>query len=398
MNTPKLISRNLVMLSACSLFFSIGFHLLIVIMSAYAMDNFKASSSEAGIALSLFVIGSLGSRLAFGRWIEKSGQKKMLLIGLVSNLAVTLLYFAANNILLLYGVRLLHGAAFGIATSVSATMAANIIPKERRGEGLAFFGLSVTLSTAIGPFLGMFLYRNASFEIVFLVSTVAAIIALVMGIFTSVAEIKLTANQTAELKGFKLSNFLEPKAVPICILVTVIYICYSSLTSFLTPYARQIDLMASASFFFLVYAIVVFFSRPFIGRLFDSKGPNIIMYPAIIVFAGGMLLVSQAHSGILLLLSAALLGLACGSIQSTVQTIAIQLSPQHRLGLANSTFFISVDIGVAIGPFLFGTLLPVAGYRNLYAVSAIIAIVCIFLYYVLHGKKAGSLKKDPKPA
>jgi MFS family permease len=392
MNTPKLISRNLIMLSVSSLFFSIGFHLLIVIMSAYAMDNFKASSGEAGIALSLFVIGSLGSRLALGRFIEKSGQKKMLCIGLIANLAVTSLYFAANNILLLYGVRFLHGAAFGIATSVSATMAANIIPQERRGEGLAIFGLSVTLSTAIGPFLGMFLYRNASYEVIFGVSTLAAIVALILGIFTSVSEIKLTANQTAELKGFKLSNFLEPKAIPICILVTVIYICYSSLTSFLTPYAREMDLMESATFFFLVYAIVVFFSRPFIGRLLDSKGANIIMYPAIIVFTGGMLLVSQAHSGFLLLLSAGLLGLACGSIQSTVQTIAIQLSPQHRLGLANSTFFISVDIGVAIGPFLFGMLLPLAGYRNLYAISAVIAITCIFLYYLLHGKKAAKLK------
>ncbi|MBN1188171.1 MAG: MFS transporter [Dehalococcoidales bacterium] len=385
------------MLSASSLFFSIGFHLLIVIMSAYTMDSFKASSGEAGVALSLFVIGSLGSRLAFGRWIEKSGQKKMLCIGLFANLIITLLYFTAGNIFLLYGVRFLHGASFGIATSVSATMAANIIPKERRGEGLAIFGLSVTLSTAIGPFLGMFLYRNASYDVIFGVSAFAAFLALVMGLFTSVSEIKLSDRQTAELKGFKLRNFLEPSAIPICILVTVIFLCYSSLTTFLTPYARDIGLLESASFFFLVYAVVVFFSRPFIGRLFDMKGPNIIMFPAIALFAGGMLLVSQAHSGLLLLVSAGLLGLACGSIQSTVQTIAIQVSPQHRLGLANSTFFMSVDIGVAIGPFLFGMLLPLAGYRNLYAVTAGIAVVCILLYYLLHGKKASGRHTAPGP-
>ena len=81
MNTPKLLSRNLIMLSGSSLFFSIGFHLLIVIMTAYAMNSFKASSGEAGIALSVFVIGSLGSRLAFGRSIEKSRPEKDVLPG-----------------------------------------------------------------------------------------------------------------------------------------------------------------------------------------------------------------------------------------------------------------------------------------------------------------------------
>ena len=228
----------------------------------------------------------------------------MFCLALIANLAITLLYFVAHNILLLYGVRFLHGAAFGLATSVSATMAANIVPKNRRGEGIAIFGLAATLSTAIGPFLGMFLYRNSTFNVIFGVSACAAALAFVIGLFTSVPEIKLTENQTAELKSFKLRNFLEPSTLPIGILITVIFICYASLTSFLTPYATEIDLLEAASFYFLVYAVVVFFTRPFIGKLFDKKGPNIIMYPAIIVFAGGMLLVSQAHSGFILLLCA----------------------------------------------------------------------------------------------
>jgi len=88
-------------------------------------------------------------------------------------------------------------------------------------------------------------------------STLAALLSLAIGVLTSVPEIKLTTNQTAELKGFRLSNFLEPKAIPISIFVAVIYICYSSVMTFLTPYAREIELLDSASFFFIVYAIVV---------------------------------------------------------------------------------------------------------------------------------------------
>ncbi len=392
MNKPKLLTGSLVTVSVSYFFFSISFFLLIVIMAAYAMDRFGASSGEAGLASSVFVIGSLVSRLIFGRWIEKSGQKRMLCLGLISSLAVTLLYFVVDNLLLLYGVRFLHGAAFGITTSAAATIAANIIPQERRGEGLGYFMLSVTLGNAIGPFLGMFIYQHASYDIVFGTSTAAAILSLAIGAFTSVPEIKFSASQTAELKGFKLRNFLEPKAIPISLFMAVIIMCYSSVTTFLTPYARDIGLLDSASFFFIVYSVVILFSRPFIGRLFDSKGANIVMYPAILIFTVGMLMVSQSYSGYILLLAGALLGLSCGSIQSNAQAIAIQVSPKHRLGLANSTYFIFVDLGVAIGPFLFGILLPLSGYREMYAYCAAVVFVCIFLYYWLHGKKVTRMK------
>jgi MFS family permease len=392
MSNPKIFSRSLITVSVSYLFFSISFFLIIVIMSAYAMDKFKATSGEAGLVASVFVFGSLAARLIFGRWIEKSGQKKMFCLGLSLSLVITLLYFVANNILLLYGVRFLHGVAFGLTSSAAGTIAANIVPQERRGEGMGYFALSVTLGTAIGPFLGMFIYHYASYQMVFAASSLAAILSLAIGIFTSVPEIKLTTNQAAELKGFKLRNFLEPKAIPISIFVTLMVICYASVMTFLTPYARDIDLLDSASFFFIVYSVVVIIFRPLIGRLFDLKGANLIMYPAILIFSIGMLMISQSYSGYFLLLSAAVLGLANGSMQTNAQVIALQVSPQHRLGLANSTYFIFVDIGVAIGPFLFGMLLPLEGYRAMYAICAIVAFAGIFLYYGLYGKKAANLK------
>lgn len=394
MTKPKLFSRSLITVSVSLLFFVISFFLLVVIMSAYAMDKFKASAAEAGLAISIFVVGSLAARFLFARWIEKSGQKKMLCLGLIFSLFITLLYFIANNIYLLYGVRFLHGAAFGLVTSTAATIASNLIPRERRGEGLGYFNLSPTLGNAIGPFLGMFIYQHADFNMVFTVSVIAAAVSLLLGIFTSVPEIKLTQKQTAELQGFRIQNFLEPKALPISIFVAVIIISYSSVVTFLTPYARDINLLDSASFFFIVYSVAVFFSRPLVGRLYDKKGANLIIYPAIVLFAVSMLMISQSHFGYVLLLSAALLGLSCGSINALAQTIAVQISPQHRLGLANSTYFIFYDLGVAIGPFLFGMLLPLAGYREMYAFCALLGLACILFYYYLHGKKAANMKKE----
>jgi len=194
------------------------------------------------------------------------------------------------------------------------------------------------------------------------------------------------------MQGFKLSNLIEYKAVPISIIALLIYVCYSSIVSFLTVYSKEIHLVDAASFFFIVYAIVILASRPTVGRMFDKKGENVIMYPAILIFAIGMFLFSQSYYSAVLLLAAALIGLGLGAIQSSTQAIAVKVTPQHRMGLANSTYFMLANVGMGIGPLLVGFLIPFTGYRGMYTAVAIIALACIFLYFLLHGKKAAGRK------
>jgi hypothetical protein len=56
-----------------------------------------------------------------------------------------------------------------------------------------------------------------------------------------------------------------------------IFFCYSSVASFLTVYSQEINLVEAATFFYIVFASVIFFSRPFIGRMFDARDENIIL-------------------------------------------------------------------------------------------------------------------------
>ncbi len=81
----------------------------------------------------------------------------------------------------------------------------------------------------------------------------------------------------------------------------------------------------------------------------DRKGENIIIYPAIVIMALGILLLSQAQNSVMLLASAALLGFGFGNIQSVCQTIAVKSTTLQRMGLATSTFFIALDAGLGFG-------------------------------------------------
>ena len=119
-----------------------------------------------------------------------------------------------------------------------------------------------------------------------------------------------------------------------------------------------------------------------------------IIYPSLILFAGGMLLLSQAYFGFILLIAGALIGIGFGTFQSSTQAIAVKQSPHHRMSLATSTYFTFLDLGIGIGPFVLGFTIPLLGYRGLYVAMTILAIVCMAVYYFIHGKYASIHQKS----
>ena len=392
METEKLWTKDFLIVFGVNFFLFLCFYLLMVVIPTFAKEEFHASTAMAGFASSIFVLGALIGRLFGGSLIERVGRKRLLFTGLVSFLLFTGLYFMINSMAVLLIVRLLHGMAFALASTATGTIAASLIPRSRHGEGIGYYGVSIIIATAVGPFLGLMISEHATIAVNFIVCGLIALVTLISALWMKVPQLTLTAEQQQEMKGFKLSNFIELKALPISTISLVMAFGYSSVLAYLTFYAEELNLMEAASFFFIVYAVFVIASRPMTGRLFDKKGPNIVIYPAIVSYIIGMLILSQVHSSGLLLVSAVFIGLGYGTLQSSTQALAIKLTPHHRIALATSTFYICVDVGIGFGPFLLGFITPVVGLSGMYVAITILLVASIFLYYVMVGRGLSSRK------
>lgn len=387
MSAPKLWTKDFLIISLENFFVYFTYYLLIAIIAVYATDQFHASPGIAGLTAGIFVLGAILGRLYAGSSIEQVGQKKMLYLGFIFYLVTTLFYFVANNLTLLIVIRIFHGAAFGMTSTATGTIVAKIIPNERRGEGTGYYALSTTIAAAIGPFLGMLLMQYANFSVNLMVCTVALGISFLMAFSLNVSGEKLTSRELVPAKRIKMDYFLEVKAIPISIITAIACFSYSSILSFIASYSKEINLMEAGSFFFIAYASAILVSRPFTGRWFDRKGENFVIYPAFVLFAAALLTLGQAQHSYSVLLAGVLLGLGYGNFFTSAQALAIKVSPQHRIALATSTFFIFADIGSGIGPFLLGSVIPVLGFRGLYLSMSLVVVVNIGLYYVLHGRK-----------
>lgn len=384
----NLWTKDFIFITIINFLMYIIHYALIVTVTAFTINTFHANETMGGLAAGIFIIGMLFGRLFTGKYIDRLNLKKTLFFGLIFSFVAIGLYFLIHSLLVLMIVRLIHGIAFGMSSTTTGTYSSTIVPNDRKGEGIGYYALSTTVASAIGPFLGILINQKLNFQSNFIVCLICIVLAAILALFIS--NIRQPSVQKEEQKGAQpkgLAQFFQKQAVPISIVIVFVGIAYSSVLAFLDSYAAHIGLAAAASFFFVVYALSTFIVRPITGKVFDNYGANKVVYPTLVIFVIGLALLAVAHTSWVLLISAIFIGIGYGTLIPSFQTIALQASPPEKIGLATSTFYIFADLGAGAGPTILGIVIGSFGYRNLYFAMAVLLILVIGLYYLLHGRK-----------
>jgi MFS family permease len=386
----KLWTKDFISISLSNFFLFMTFYFLLVSLPVLVIQQFDSSKTEAGLITTVFLISAIIIRPFAGFWLERYGFRKILLTSLVIFLVSSILYFFAESMITLFVVRFLHGIGFGMATTAAGALVASIIPKKRSGEGMGYFIMSANMAMVIGPFIGLTSIQHGDSTVLFSISVICSLIALIFGL-----SIRFPAQEQEKTiqSGFSIENFFVASAIPISIVGAFFAIVYSGILSFVSVYAKEIGLIEVSSFFFVIYAAVLLLSRPFTGKWFDLYGPNVIIYPAIVLFAIGMFLLSGAENSLVFLMAAALIGIGYGTIFPSLQTIAIQKADPTKRGTATATFLSIFDTGIGFGSFIVGMIAAEVGFRSFYLNSSLYILVGIIFYFALHGRNKATGEK-----
>ncbi|HEC2146671.1 TPA: MFS transporter [Staphylococcus delphini] len=387
----KLWSKDFIFITLTNFLMYMIHYMLIVTVTVFTINEFHTSESIGGLASGIFIIGMLIGRLASGRIVDAIQPKKVLVYGVIFSIVTVALYFVIQTLALLLIVRFIHGTAFGFSSTATGAISSHIVPEARKGEGIGYYALSVTTASAVGPFLGILFNQSFGFRSIFTLGLGVIILAFVLAVALKPLSQVETSMKSTPLKG--IGAFIQKDAMPLSFVLAVIGVAYSSVLSFLSVYTETMDLPTAASIFFIVYAISAFVTRPFTGKIFDQHGHNAMMYPVIIIFAIGLVILSSAQETWLIALSAIFIGIGYGTIVPSGQAIVVQQAPRHQVGLATSTFYIFLDFGAGFGPFLLGYIISMWGFQTLYVAMAILALIALVLYYVVHGRHVAQHSK-----
>jgi len=376
----------------------LNYYYLLVTIPIYLIQDLQGNTVQAGLLVALFYVAAILIRPIAGQWIATYGSRKVLFASLILYLGAAFMYFFTTSVISLAILRLIHGIGFGMITTSTGTIVATIIPQGRKGEGMGYYGLMMNISMALGPFVGLLAINQWGSTIMFAISAASVVIGTCTALLITLPRDKKkeTAERVVKKKPLNMKDLIEMSVMRISLVSFFFALVYASIVSFVSVYAKELQLTEVASYFFIVYVIALIISRPFTGKWFDLYGPNVIMIPSIISFAFGMFLLSQANGAFLFLLSAAFIGLGWGTIFPSAQTIAIQVAPPKRSGIATATFLSTMDSGMAIGSVIVGIVGAQIGYGSLYFYSSIFVLAGLIVYYFLHGKVSRSHRKLAK--
>lgn len=373
---PKLWSRNFIFIIMTSLFTFVGFQMLLPTVPVFA-KKLGGSDAEAGLVVGIFALSALLVRPLSGYALDRFGRKELLFAGLIIFIISVIAYHWAITLALLLLIRFIHGFGWGISSTAASTTATDIIPRQRLGEGMGFYGLAGTISMALAPAAGLWVMEEMGFSVLFTIAASIAAAGLGIALWIQYPTIPLAQNKSMVL--------VEQTAFVPAVVIFFLTMTYGAVVSFLALYALEQNI-GSVGYFFSVYAAALLMVRPFAGRLSDKVGFDVLVIPGIGAVMGAMVVVSMAHSLTGFLIAAALYGIGFGALVPCLQAMSVMNTPPERRGAANGTFFTGFDLGIALGSLVWGWVAQAVGYSAMFLWTVIPAAISLFIYVLKRPK------------
>lgn len=377
-NRPALWTKDYILVFISNLFLFFSFYMLLPVLPFYLIDNMGTSESIAGIVLSLYTISALTIRPFSGFLVDTFSRKPLYLICYAGFCLVFVGYIVATTLLFFIVLRIVHGLVFGVSTVSGSTVAVDIMPSERRGEGIGYYGMASSLAMAAGPVLGLWLFQNYTFTVIFEASFVVSLLGFIAII--GIKPIKKIIPDDAEKPALSWDRFILLKALPCVALFFLIGIGYGSMTNFIGLYSDQTAFDGNAGLFFMILAVGVI-----LARLISAKSINQGKVVQVIYIGSILLVISFGMFAVctnlfLYYLIALLCGAGIGYINPAFQTMFINLARHNQRGTANATYFTFWDMGIGIGIAAGGTIIEKLSFEWLFGICAILIVIGIVYF------------------
>lgn len=376
----KIWTRDFALILLSNFFVFLGFQMTLPTIPLF-VKFLGGNDPLIGFVVGIFTFSALLIRPLAGHSLESKGRGFVYLFGLIIFVLSIGSYGFAVSILFLFIMRIVQGLGWGYSTTASGTIATDLIPPSRRGEGLGYFGLSGNIAMAIGPALGLVLTSKLPFHLFFFICAGSGLTALIL---SSRIHFK-KAERKPEKSGAKKLDIYEKNALQPSLLLFFITITFGGIATFLPLYTAEKHI-SGIQWYFLFYAVALMGTRLFAGKLYDQKGHIAVFLPGTFLIFTAMILLSWLPDSSILFLAAILYGLGFGMVQPALQAMAVEKVSMNRRGMANATFFSFFDLGIGVGAMAFGQISHLWGYRSIYLLSAFSILLTILFYLYLLGK------------
>lgn len=367
----RLLTRNFAALFLCTFFMFFATDFFIPVLPFYIVQA-GGTGATVGLLMGLFTFSSVVLRPYQGRRLNRSGRKKLLLLGIAVYIlgGLGLTFLPSLPVFFLY--RILQGFGWGAFLLAFNTLTVDLAPFGRKGEAVGLIGIAPPLSLATAPLLGETMRGGSgAFAPVFMIPVIMALIALTLSL--------ALREPALEQSNEKQTAFFTPKVLIPSVMIFFITFSFGAVITFLPMFGEAREL-PYIGLFFTVFAVTSIIVRPLSGKLSDRLGRAFVFLPGLVVLSLSLAVISMAFSREMILLGALLFGCGMSSTHPTILALAADsLSPGERgVGMAN--FTMAFDAGIAAGAIISGVLLNWIGFTQIFLICAVSALLPLAFY------------------
>ena len=387
----KLITTDYIMAFTASVVLRLVMQYKVTLIPLY-MLSLGMTKAQAGFAMTVFTIFALILRPLNGILIDKYGRRTMLSLGIIIFAVSTAPFGVYGNMYFLYLMQALSGISFSIQSVALTTIITDIVPEKKLTQGLGYFGLTATITQALGPFLAVSSVNSVEYFNLFLIAGIFMISALIFAKLITYESKKIPADNHADIKESTEDNsttekinfidkLVERKALLPSALMGCLAFTTASTTSFLVPFA-QAENIGSIGGYFIARAAGITVSRLFADRLESALGRRKVVGIGIIEIIIGVGGICLFRDIIPLMAVAFFYGMGFGLAHVLLNVSAVKNTPKNRRAYANATFYLMMDAGIGIGSVIWGTIGDYFGLANIFLSAAIFA-ASVFVWFLL---------------
>ena len=314
-----------------------------------------ASAAVMGMIGGLMNMCALFCRPFVGNLADRISKYKLSFIGAFLMAVACLGYLLSPNPASVVFFRIVNGVGFACCSVCMSTWMSNMLPREKVGAGMGVYGMMNALGMAIAPAVGVSVYQAFGYRAAFGVA-----LACPVGTMLVIQLIRDKGEPEAVLPQGRGLQVADRRVLPIAAIIMLFAIPYCATQSFLVSYVEDRQLNVSVSWFFPLYAAALLLLRLCLRNWFDRLPFPVFLAGSSVCALGGILALSQMNSYGVMLFAAVCMAGGYGIMCSVCQSTAILLAGKGKRGLANSTYYIGLDLGMTLGPvtggFLYGHL------------------------------------------
>lgn len=344
-------------------------------------EDLHISVTTAGLTVSLYALGVTFGAPILTSLTSRMSRKTLLLLIMVVFIIGNSIAASSTTIGVLLVARVVSAFSHGVFMSIGSTIAADLVPENRRASAISIMFTGLTIATVTGVPFGTFIGQQFGWRMAFLVIVVVGIVAFIANSILVPSDLQ-KGKQTTFKDQIKLVT--DGRLLLVFLITALGYGGTFVVFTYLSPMLQSITgfQAETVAIILLVYGVAIAIGNTIGGRLANHNPIKALFYMFLVQAIVLFILYFTVPFKIAGLITIFLMGLMAfmnvPGLQVYVVILAERFVPS-AVDVASAINIAAFNAGIAIGSYLGGMITDSIGLIHTSWIGALMVLVAAIL-------------------